>query len=212
MFIEFTLSAILEAGTGGGVDFVFELVESGGSAWSFPACAIASVSNTFEPARFRLHDLLSRMLNRDLSRASALSRFDTAEPVEVADWGDRARRLLKRICSDCGAGAGWGSHWGCCLDFIDKIDVSMVSSKLTCKFDSKASNISTAPSRFLRRSQVASQIGHSFHRTKYSVRAPLPRLARMLSTSYSSPSDEVVAGGGRVSARVRKGNATLPSW
>ena len=94
MFIEFTLSAILEAGTGGGVDFVFELVESGGSAWSFPACAIASVSNTFEPARFRLHDLLSRMLNRDLSRASALSRFDTAEPVEVADWGDRARRLL----------------------------------------------------------------------------------------------------------------------
>jgi hypothetical protein len=205
VFIEFTLSAILEAGTGGGVDFVFKYVESGGSTWSFPACAIASVSNTFEPARFRLHDLLSRMPNRDLFRASALSRFDTAEPVEVADWGDRARRLLKRNCSDCGAGAGWGSHLGCCLD-------SMVSSKLTCKFDSKASNISTAPSRFLRRSQVASQIGHSFHRTKYSVRAPLPRLARMLSTSYSSPSDEAVAGGGRVSARVRKGNATLPSW
>lgn len=27
------------------------------------------------------------MPNRDLSRASALSRFDTAEPAEVADWG-----------------------------------------------------------------------------------------------------------------------------
>ena len=49
--------------------------------------APSSSSTASDPARLRLPFLLSRMPNRDSSRASALSRFDTAEPAEVADWG-----------------------------------------------------------------------------------------------------------------------------
>ena len=110
------------------------------------------------------------------------------------------------------AGTGGGADVVFRTSLEELKDNPFTCSVVCCKVASKSSTTLAAPSRFWRRSQVASQIGQPCQRTKYSVRAPLPRLARMLSTSYSSPSDEVVAGGGRVSARVRKGNASLPSW
>ena len=91
MFIEFTLSAILEAGTGGGVGF-FKLASSWW-CWSVVAGAVL-VSDFIRSGPTPAPSHLSRMPNRDLSRASTLSRFDTAEPVEVADWGGCARRPM----------------------------------------------------------------------------------------------------------------------
>ncbi len=89
MFIEFTLIAILEAETGGGGSILFAKVlgaSGSGFCW-ISACGACTESGSFERARLRYMIRLSRIPNRDLSRASTLSRFDTAEPVGVVDWG-----------------------------------------------------------------------------------------------------------------------------
>ena len=83
--VEFT-GTMLEAGTGGGVGVFSQRVVRSTGVWSFLLASHALVQQ-LDRARLRLCNPLSRIPNRDLSRAPTLSRFDTAEPVEVADWG-----------------------------------------------------------------------------------------------------------------------------
>jgi hypothetical protein len=80
-----------EAGTdrvGGGTLVAKVLGASGGRLQWISACAVCAKSGSIEPARLRYTTRLSRKRSsRGLPRALTLSRFDTAEPVRVADWG-----------------------------------------------------------------------------------------------------------------------------
>ena len=74
--------------------------------------APSSSSTASDPARLRLPFLLSRMPNRDSSRASALS------PTPQSRWGlltgeGCARRLMKRSSRGNRTGGRRRSHWVC---------------------------------------------------------------------------------------------------
>lgn len=175
----------------GEVDFVLKVCRRRSSPESFsccccvPGCRLSNTDTCLESPRARITES---------------SIPDTARKT-VGVLGDAGLTdTAKEAWGVCRIRDGWCEQWWC-LAILAMAGVGLVSLfcnswqkpsstlacnciSVRCRFASKSLTACFAAATLCCRSHVASQVGHPFHRTKYSVRAPLPRLARMLSTSY----------------------------